>query len=155
MVKLRQAGGHLSASGSWGGDDDQRSGSLYVIILAKALFTDDMGYIVGVAVDSVMAVDRDSHVFQLGLKNIGGGLAGILGDDHASHVKSLVAEGLDETQDIHVIGDAQIVTDFIFFNIRGIDDNDDFRLVGKLHQHLQFAVRCKAGQNTGSVVIVK
>ena len=82
-------------------------------------------------------------------------LAGVLGDHHAANEQSLIAEGLDQTEYIHVISDAKVVADFIFLDISGVDDDDDLCLVGKLHQHLKLAVRSESRKHAGCVVIVK
>ena len=43
----------------------------------------------------------------------------------------------------------------VVFNIRSINGNNHFRLVRKLQQHLQLAVRSKARQHTRSVIIIE
>ncbi len=102
-----------------------------------------------------MAVYPDTHALQFFFKSVGSRLTGILGDHHASHIEVPVLKRLDQTENIHVIGDAQVITDFVFLNISGIDDYDDLGLVRKLHQHLQFAVRSKSRKDSGSMVVVK
>ena len=58
-------------------------------------------------------------------------------------------------EDVEIIGDAEVVPDFIFFNVSSVDGNDDFRLIGKLHQHPELAVRGKARKHPGCMEIVK
>ena len=155
MIELGEAGGHFSASWSGGGDDHQGLGGFNVIVLAVALGAYDQGNIVGIAVDHIMAVNADSHVLQLALEQVSRRLSAVLGDDHASHVKSLVGKCLNESEHVHVVGDAQIVAHLVLFNVRRVDGDDDFRLVSQLKQHPQLAVRGKAGKNPGRVVVVK
>ena len=58
------------------------------------------------------------------------------------------AERLDQTEHIDIVSDTEVIADFIFLDISGVDDNDDLSLVGKLHQHLELAVRRKAWKYT-------
>ena len=62
---------------------------------------------------------------------------------------------MDKPKNVHVVGDAQIVTDLIFCDVGGADGDDDLRLVGKLHQHPQLAVGLKAREHPGGMVVVK
>ena len=114
-----------------------------------------MRNIVRISVDGIQNVYRDIQFFQFFLKSICTFLTGVLGDRNASHIQTFSAECLDQSQHIHIIGDTGVPADFIFFDIAGADNNNDFCLIRKLHQHLQFAVRCKTRQYTGCVVIIK
>ena len=102
-----------------------------------------------------MEIYLNIFLFQLCLELIGAVLTGIVCDDNAADIQTLLQKFFSQPQHIHIIGDAQITPDFIFFNIGSTDDNHDFCIIGKLHQHFQLGVRRKARKNTGSVVIVK
>ena len=65
------------------------------------------------------------------------------------------AEGVDQAQHVRVVGDAKVPPDLVFLNVAGVDDDDDLRLVLHLLQHLHLAVRQKARQHPGGVVVVK
>ena len=60
MVKLGQAGSHLTASGAWGRDDHQRSGGFDIVIFPIAVVADNVGDIVGITVNGIVAVHPDS-----------------------------------------------------------------------------------------------
>ena len=75
-----------------------------------------------------MAVDAHADFLQLAFEDIGGLLAGVLGDDNTSDIESLVGKGLDQAKDIHVVGNAQVMADLILFDVRGIDGDDDLSL---------------------------
>ena len=64
-------------------------------------------------------------------------------------------EGVDQPQHVHVVGDAQVPADLVLLDVPRADDDDDFRLVLHLQQHLHLAVGQKAGQNPGGVVVVE
>ena len=109
----------------------------------------------GVALNGVVAVDLDPKILQSALKDVGGGLAGVAGDDHAAHQQPHAPEGVDETENVYIIGDAQVAPDLVFFNIRGVDGDDDLRRVLKLGEHPDLAVGCEAGQHPGRMVVVE
>ena len=70
-------------------------------------------------------------------------------------IQPFAAEDVNQAQNVQIVGDAQIAAYFVLFNVGRADDNDDFRLRGQLSEHAELAVRCKAWQNTGGVVVVK
>ena len=155
MVELGEAGGHLAAARSGGGDDHQGAGGLDIIVLTVALVADDEGHVAGIALDAVVAVHLDPHVLQLGLELVRAALAAVLGDHNAAHIEALVLEFLDQAEHVHVVGDSQVVAHFVLFNVRGVDGDDQLRLVGHLQQHPQLAVRGKAGEHSGGVEVVE
>ena len=155
MVELGETGGHLAAARARCRDDYQGAGRLDVIVLAVAFIADNERHIAGIAFDAVMAVHLDVAVLQLGLELVGAVLAAVLGDDNASHIEALVPEFLNKTEDILVVGDAQVMADLVLFDVSRIDGNEDFGLVSHLKEHTELAVRCKAGQDPGGVVVVK
>ena len=67
----------------------------------------------------------------------------------------VIPENTDESDHIPVIGDAQVAPDLILLDIRRIDGNDHFRMILELQQHAHLGIGRKAGQNTGSVKIIK
>ena len=155
MVQLGETGGHLAAARTRSRDDYQGAGGLNVIVLAVAFVADNEGHIAGVAFDTVMAVYFDVTVLQLGFELVGAALAAVLGDDNASHIEALVPELLNQTEYILVVSDAQVMADLVLFDVSRIDGNEDFGLVSHLKEHTKLAVRCKAGQDPGGVVVVK
>ncbi len=62
---------------------------------------------------------------------------------------------LDEAEHIFVIGDAQIAPNLVFFDVGGVDGNDDFHVLLELLKHTDLAVRLKARQYPGGVIVVK
>ena len=154
MVQLAQAGGKLSAAGARGSDHHQLPGGLDILVSSEALVTDHQGRIGGVALDGVVVVDLQSHPLQTLLEGGGDGLAPEPGQHHAGHIQAKVPEYIDEPDHIPVIGDAQIPPDLVLFNIVGVDGNDHLHLILQLQQHPQLAVRLKARQHPGSMVVV-
>ena len=155
MIQLREAGSHLSASRSRCGDDNQRFGSLNVVVLSITLIAYDVGNVVRVSVNRIMAVYFDAKMFKLRLKDICGWLPGVASDDHAAYVQALVTVFLDETQNVGIVSDAKVVANLVFFNVSRVDGDDDFGLIGQLQKHFQLTVWCEARQNAGSMVVVK
>ena len=155
MIELGKAGGHFPASRTGSRYHHQRPFCLDIVVFSKAVVADDQGDIAGIAVDGVVAVYTDPHFFQLCLKLEDGRLVGVVGDDYASHIEPPVRKGVDEPQNVHIVGDAQIVADLVFRDIGGADGNDDLRLIGKLHQHPQLTVGLKTRKHPGGMVVVK
>src|SRR5699024_7972778 len=82
-----------------------------------------------IAFNRIVDIDPDPKTLQFCLKGIGAVLSGILGDHYASYKKASVFECVDKTEYINIIGDPQISSDFVFFNISGTDHDDDFRMI--------------------------
>ena len=102
-----------------------------------------------------MCVNTDSKLFQMLSEGVGALLAGILGNTYASNIKSPGCKFINEAENVNIVGNAKISANFIFVNVVCADHNHNFRLIGKLHQHTEFAVRFKARKNSGGMVIVK
>ena len=155
VIKLGQTGRHLAASGSGCGDDHQRSGGLNIVVAAVAVLADDQRDVGRVALDGVVDVDGDVLLLQLRLELICAVLAGVMGDDHAAYVQASLLELLSQTEDILIVGDAQIAPDLVLLDVRGTDDDDNLRVIGELHQHAKLGIRRKARQDSGGVKIIK
>ena len=155
VVQLGQADRHLAGAGAGRGDDHQRALGLDVIVFAVAVIADDMGYIVGITGDLVVAEGADAQAVELGLEVFYIGVGGVHRHANAAHKQSHALEGIDQAQHVHIVGDAVVTADFVVHDVLGADDDDDFGLVFQLQQHLQLGVRLKARQHAGSVVVVK
>ena len=155
VVELGEAGGHLAAARTGGGNHHQGMGGLNVLVPPKPLVANDFPDVVGVALNGIVAVDLQAQLLQADLEGVGSGLAGIAGDDHAAHVQPAAPELVNEAEHIAVVGDAQVAPDLVLFNVAGVDGNNDFRFIPQLLQHAQLAVRFKAGEHPGCVVVVK
>ena len=102
-----------------------------------------------------MAVNLNTQIFQLFLKQIRAGLACVVGDHDAAHVKSLVGIGLNEAENVYVVGNSQIRADLVLLNISRVDGDDNLSLICQLKEHPELAVWGKTGEHPGSVIIVK
>ena len=123
--------------------------------MPQALFTYDEINIRGVARDREVAVAGHAQCFQALQKGLSGLLSGVLGDDDTADVEPHAAERVNQTQDIFVVGDAQVAPHFARFNMRGVDGNDNFHVVFELLQHTDFAVGLKAGKNARGMEVIK
>ena len=155
VEELRKTGGHFATAGAGGGDYHQRAGGFDVFILTKAIIADDERNIGRVIGDNVVAVDLDPQGLQALLEGIGGWLGMVMGDADAAHIQADPTEGIDEAQDIQIVGDTQIAAALVLFDGISADDNDDLRGVLHLQQHFHLAIRRKPRQHAGSVVIIK
>ena len=155
MVELAEAGGHFAAAGAGGRYHDEGMAGLNVIVLSKAIIADDVDYIRGVAGNGIVPVAADAQLFQPVQKGVCRVLSAVTGQHHAAHIQPHVPENINEAEHILVIGDAQIPPHFILLNVTGVDGDDDLHIVLQLLKHPNLAVRLKARQYPGGVVIVK
>ena len=155
MVELGETGGHLSAAGTGRSKHHKGTGGLNIVVAAKSLITDDLGDIMRIALNGIVEVDLHTQALQTLLKGICGRLAGIAGHHNAAHIHIHGTEHVDQAQHVAVIGNTQVATDLILFNITGTDDND--HLCGILHlgKHPDLTVRLKTGQNPGGMIVIK
>jgi len=82
-------------------------------------------------------------------------LAVVLRDDDAADVEADGAEGVDQAHDVEIVGDAEIAAALVHLDVRGVDGDDDFRLILELQQHLHLAVGLEAGQHARGVIVVE
>ena len=82
-------------------------------------------------------------------------LSGEPGQDDGGHVETVGPVGVDEAQGIHIVGDAEVSPLFVLFDVAGIDDHDDFRVVFQLGEHPQLTVRLKAGEYAHGMVVIE
>ena len=101
-----------------------------------------------------MVVHPDAHALQPGLEGLGRHIVVIPGQYHAGHVESEVSENVDQPDHVQVIGNAQVPTDLVLFNVPGVNGNDHLHLVLHLQQHPQLAVRLEAGKHPGGMIVV-
>ena len=155
MIELGEADGHLAAARTGRGDDDERAVRLDELVAAVALIADDAGDVVGIALDGIVAVDLQPERLELGLEDLGGGLAAEAGQDDAAHAEAEAAEGVDQPQRVGAVGDAQVAADLALLDVHGGDGHDDLDLVAQLHEHADLRVGMEAGQDPGGVVVVE
>ena len=155
MVELAEAGGHLAAAGAGGRDHHQGTAGLNVFVAAEALLRDDQRNVGGIIGDDVVEVDRDTQGLQALFELVRDALSPVVGDDHAADEEPDAAEGVDQAERILVIGDAQVAAALAALNVVGRDGDDDLRLLLHLQQHLHLAVRLKAREHAGGVIVVE
>ena len=155
LVQLAQTDRHFAASGAGRGDNDQRTAGFHIFVAAKSVVADDLLHVVGITLDGKMPEYPDAQIFQPLLEQNRVVLVVPAGHDHAAHIQADAAEGVDQPQHVRVIGDAQIAPHFAFFDVVGVDGDDQLGLILQIQQHPHLAVRQKAGKHPGSVIIVE
>ena len=114
-----------------------------------------MGDIGRIPLNRIVQIYLYAQLLQVVFKGIRYGLPCILGNYYTSHIEADVPERIDQTQNIRIVGDADVPTHFTFLDVRRIDDNHDFHLIGKMQKHLHLAVRLESRQHARSVKIVE
>ena len=155
VVELAQAGGHFPAAGTGAGDHHQGTLRFHIFVGAQALVADDVGDGGGVARNGKMPEAADAQGSQPLVKGLCRRLPCIAGEDHAAHIQSHGAEGVDEPQHILVVGDAQVTAYFVLFDVRRVDRNDDLHILLQGAEHTDLAVGLKARKHTGGMIVVK
>ena len=77
------------------------------------------------------------------------------GEHHAAHVKTVSAEGIYQTQDVHIVGDTQVAADLVFLYVGCVNHQHNLGFVFQLQQHLDLDVGSKSGQHAAGVIVVK
>ena len=155
LIELAQAHRHLAAAGSGGRHHHQRPLRLDIVVLAEALVAVDQRHIGRITLNSIVEKRPDAEALQAVAERPGTLLPVEMGDDHRSDEQSAADELVAQPQYVHVVRNAQVTADLVLLNVHGTDDDDDFRIVAELHEHLEFAVWLKAGQHPGCMVVVE
>ena len=155
MVELRKAGCHLSASRSRSRYHDKFSLCLDIVILSVALVAYDERDVRGISGYGIMVIDLDPEALQLfSVRHCAWLLRKSCHYDR-SDVEPAIPECVDKAENIHIIGDAEVSSHFVLFDVRRVDRYDDLGVLLELHQHVDLTVGPESRKNTGSVIIVK
>ena len=155
LVELTQADGHLSGTRARCGHNHEGTRRLDVLVLAEAVVTDDERHVARIARDRVMTVDLDAEGLELLLISDCALLPVEAGEHDGAHIETVATEGIDETQHVHIVGDAEIPADLVLLDVAGIDDDHDLRVILQLTQHADLTIRLKARKHTGCMVIIE
>ena len=83
--------------------------------LPVAFVRNDQIDIVRIPLDGIVQLGGNAERVQAIAEHIGGGLAGVLGDDHGRDGKAVAAEQVNQAQHILVIGNTEVTTSLVFF----------------------------------------
>ena len=155
VIELAEAGGHLPAAGAGGRHDHETACGFDILVPSEALFRDDQRDVRRIVGDDIVAEDPDAQHLEALDELLGGALLAVVGDHDAADVEADAPEGVDEAQGVLVIGDPQIAAALGALDVVRREHDHDLRVVLHLQQHLHLAVRLKARQNPGGVIVVK
>ena len=102
-----------------------------------------------------MQVAYDAHGREPLAEQVGVGLVGVAGDDHASHFEAHGAEDVHEAQHVLIVGDAEVAAHLRALDVVGVDGDDDLHVVLHRLQHGDLRVRLEAGQHARGMVVVE
>ncbi len=114
-----------------------------------------MGDVGGVARNGVVQVVAHAQRVETLDKGVRRVLPRVLRDAHAADVQSQRAERVDQAQAVVIVGDAKVAAHLVFFNVAGVDGDDDLHIVAQLLEHADLAVGLEAGQHARGVIIVE
>ena len=155
VVELGEAGCHLTAAWTGGGDDHQGSGGFDIVVATKALLADDVSHIRGIVGDGIMAIDLDTQLLHGFFEHVGGVLPCVTGEHYASYVQTYTVEAIDKAHDLSIVGNTQVPSVFIVFDVICVDSNNDLSLISQGLKHTQLGIGGEPGEDTGGVVVVK
>ena len=135
VVELRKAGGHFAAAGAGGGHHHKAALGFDEIVFAVAVVRYDQGEVRGVFGDDVVAVYLHAEALEPLLEHDRRVLLGKVGDAYAANVQAEIAEGVDQAEAVHVVGDAQIPAALVFLDIVGADHDHDLGVAAQLVEH--------------------
>ena len=102
-----------------------------------------------------MQAAGDAELLEAVAVGVGGGLPGVLGENHGSHVEASRAEDVDEAQHVLVVGDTEVAAGLALLDVVGVDRDDDLHVRGHALEHAELGVRLEAGQHARGVVVVE
>ena len=108
-----------------------------------------------IAFNRIVDIGLDAHAFEAVTELVGCHLSVVVGDNYRAHHEVALHELVAQAQHILVVGDAQIRTYLIAFDVFGTDDDDNLYAVTQLCQHAQLTVGLETRQDARSVVIVE
>ena len=102
-----------------------------------------------------MTVDADAELLKA-LLDLGSRLVVVrpLGDDNRADEQATLAELVDLTQNLVVVGGSHVGADLAAREILGVDGYDDLDFVGQFAQHTHLVVGRETGQNTRGMHVV-
>ena len=154
MIELRKAGRQLAAAASRSGYDNQRLRYLDIRIGPVAFFADDGFDIRRIALREAVFVGFDVSALQFINKAIDCRSVLVSGYNDAVDLQIMLAKNIDQTQDLQVVGDTEILTGLAVDDIAGINADDDLRLILHALQQFDLRVFVKTGQYAHRVLVM-
>ena len=155
VIQLREASSELARAGAGSGDHDERTSGLDKLVLAIAVVGNDQIDIVRIALDGIVQLGGNAERVQAIAEDVGGGLAGVLGDDHGRDSKTVAAEQVDQAQNVLVIGNAQVTASLVLLDVVRVNGDDDLDVVGYALEHAKLAVRLKTRQHAARMIVIE
>ena len=155
VVELAKADSHLSATGTRCCNNNQRAGSLDIIIFAESFIGGNLLNVVGIALNRVMEIHAYALTLEAQAVVVSRALTGIMGNHHRRNEESALDERLAQAQDVLIVGNAQVLAHLVALDVVSRKDDHDLQQVAQLRKHAQFAIRQESGQHTAGVQIVE
>ena len=129
VIKLRKANSHFARAGTGSGDNHKPALGLNIIVSAVALVAYYQVNVGGVVWDRKMMINADAVFGKVLFKFHCCGLVGKPSHDHRVCIQAAAAKNVKQSENVKVIGDPQITADLVLFNVVGVDNDNDFRLI--------------------------
>ena len=155
MINLREADGHLSTSRTRSGHHHEFARSFNKFIFAITVIAHHERDVARITGNRIMAIDLETKGFKLFLISDCARLFLPAGQHHTAHIKAITAESVNQAKNVLIVGNAEVATNLVLFDVASIDGNDDFGLILELFEHANFGVRSKARQDAACMMVIK
>ena len=155
MINLREADSHLSTTRTRSGHHHEFARSFNKFILAITVIAHHERDVARITGNRIMAIDLESKAFELFLVSNCARLFLPASQHHTAHVKAITTESVNQAKDVLIVGNAEVATNLVLFDVASIDGDDDFGLILELFEHADFGVRSKARQNAACMMVIK
>ena len=107
-----------------------------------------MLYIRGISLYPVVVANLDTESLKALLESVCGRLTLISCKNNGAYIKTDLGEYIEKTDDVNIIGYAEVAANLVFFNIVRINDDNYLCLIFKLQKHLELAVGLESRENS-------
>ena len=155
MINLREADSHLSTTRTRSGHHHEFARSFNKFIFTITIIAHHERDVARITGNRIMAIDLESEAFELFLVSDCARLFLPAGQHHTAHIKAITAESVNQAKNVLIVGNAEVATNLVLFDVASIDGDDDFGLILELFEHADFGVRSKARQNAACMMVIK
>ncbi len=154
MIELGEGGGAFAGAGTWGGNNDERFGGFNVRVGAITFIRNDGVYVGRIALSEGVNIGGNIIIFKAFNEFFDFFLAVVKSNDDVIDSNITAAEELDKADNFGFVRDDAVGADFGFFDIAGVNTENNFHVFFEFLDEADFKVRFEAWQDASGVVIV-
>ena len=155
VIELTKTHSHLATARTGCRDYNKLTRSLGKVVATETLVGINQLNIVWIPIDGVVIAHLNAHTLEARTIGIGAFLTIVVSDNNIGGIQARFLKLATQAQHIFVVGDAQVATHLVLFDVESANHNYHLSNVAQLHEHSQFAVGVETRQNAACVIIVK